>query len=465
MLRRIVFDQENNHQTKGLYRCEKPAQCNQVYLIFYAQHEFGDFLKKLSRYLDDHPEILGRLEADLISPESQSTGRKGLSVESIFRCLLLKQITGVSYEMLAFHLADSSTYRAFARLGSECRPGRSALSSNIRRLRPQTLQAVFEMLCVSSFEAGLIDIDLLRLDSSVVKSNIAPPLDSQLLDDGIRVLSRLFAKSRDMTGIRLRLTDYRKRSKSLTARIFYGKKADKDALYEQLIPLAKRVVRQSEKATEQVVQQGTGESTERWITKVIHYRQLLEQVVHQTEHRVIDGENVPASEKLVSLLEPHTDIIVKGRRDNEYGHKINLATDKSGLITAVLIEQGNPCDTERFIPLIESHKALYKCMPRTTIADGGYASQANIEQGNAQGIERVAFHKKKGIKLRAMSVQHKTLKKLRDFRAGIEGNISELKRAFGAGKALWKGEAGFMAFVWSSVISYNLTRWIRMSSG
>ena len=98
------------------------------------------------------------------------------------------------------------------------------------------------MLCVNAFAEGLIDTQLLRLDSSVIKSNMAPPLDSQLLDDGIRVLSRLFAKNRDMTGIKLRLTDYRIRSKSLAARIFYGKKAEKGALYEQLIPQAKRVV-------------------------------------------------------------------------------------------------------------------------------------------------------------------------------------------------------------------------------
>ena len=180
---------------------------------------------------------------------------------------------------------------------------------------------------------------------------------------------------------------------------------------------------------------------------------------------MFNGESVPAAEKLVSLFEPHTDIIVKGSRDIEYGHKLNLATDRSGLITAVMIEEGNPCDTERFIPLIEVHQTLYDGIPKTTIADGGYASQANIEKGNTLGIKQVAFHKKKGIMHRAMEVQQKTLKKLKDFRAGIVGNISELKRAFGAGKALWKYEDGFMAFVWSSVISYNLTRWVRMSSG
>lgn len=433
---------------------------------FYSQHEFSDFLRNLSDLLDAHPEILAELEQDLITQKAQATGRKGLSVESIFRCMLLKQITGVSYDMLAFHLADSNSYRSFARLDRDCRPGKSALSLNIRRMRPQTLKAIFERMGVNAVAQGIMNIDQLRIDSSVVKSNIAPPSDSQLLDDGIRVLSRLFAKSRDCTGVKLRLTDYRKDSRSLAARIFYGKKVEKDTLYADLIPLAKRVAKQSERAIEQVQRHcQCPQLSQPWIDQVMHYRQLLDRVIDQTERRVLNGEKVPATEKIFSLFEPHTDIIIKGLREIEYGHKINLATDKSGLITAFMIEKGNPCDTERFIPLVEAHQALYGCTPSTTIADGGYASQANIKAGKGLGIKRVAFHKKKGISVNMMGIKEKTLKKLRDFRAGIEGNISELKRAFGASKALWKGEDGFMAFVWSSVISYNLTRMVRLKSG
>ena len=132
--------------------------------------------------------------------------------------------------MLAFYLADSHSYRAFARLDRACRPGKSALSCNIRRPRPQTLKAVFDKLAVKTFDDGRMTIDTLRLDSTVVKSHIAPPLDSQLLDDGIRVLSRSFSMSRDCIGVKLRLTDHRKASRSLAARTFYGKKSGKSRL-------------------------------------------------------------------------------------------------------------------------------------------------------------------------------------------------------------------------------------------
>ena len=177
------------------------------------------------------------------------------------------------------------------------------------------------------------------------------------------------------------------------------------------------------------------------------------------------GESVPASQKLVSLFEPHTDIIVKGQRDIEYGHKVNLSTDRHGFITTLMIEAGNPKDSERFIPLLTQHKQLYGCLPSTTIADGCYASGNNVDTAKQMGVERVAFHKKAGVTLRQMGIKDKTLRKLRDFRAGIEGNISQFNRAFGAGKALWKGESGFMAYVWASAISYNLTRWVRLDSG
>jgi len=432
----------------------------------YTGHKFGDFLRKLSCLLDKRPEILARVAEDFQFKTLKATGRKGLSIESVFRCMLLKQITGDSYEKLAFHLSDSSSYRSFARLPGHYNPGKSALSNSIRRIPSQTLQRVFEVINQASFERGVLDIEQLRIDSTVVKSNIAPPLDSQLLDDGIRVLSRLFAKSRDETGVKLRLTDYRKQSKSLAARIFYGKNAEKEKLYAKLIPLAHRVIEQSDKAMEQVKRDCPDQALLRpWIEKVTHYRKLLVRVIDQTQRRVLQGEKVPATEKIYSLFEEHTDILIKGQRDIEYGHKINLSTDANGLITVLLIEQGNPCDTDRFIPILEAHQSLYQSVPGTTIADGGYACQKNIKAGKLLGVKRVGFHKKKGISLSEMGMKAKTLKALRNFRAGIEGNISELKRAFGAGKAIWKGKEGFWAYVWSSVISYNLTRLVRIQSG
>ena len=432
---------------------------------FYTEHEYGKFLEALSDLLDENTHILELIEADLLTPGTKPTGRIGLSVESIFRCMLIKQISQTTYDELSFLLADSQSYRTFARLDVGSQPKKSTLCENIRRLKPQILQTVFESLGIEFNENGLIDTETMRLDSTVVQSNIVSPSDSQLLNDGVRVLCRLFSKSKDQTGVKLRMVDYREQARKLSASIFYEKKSEKNKLYVPLIKIAEKVVKQSYRAVDQVQFKSTDKNAMIWICQVEHYQGLLENVIKQTTRRVINGEKVPSSEKLVSLFEPHTDIIVKSNREIEYGHKINLSTDKNGFITTLMIEEGNPADSERFLPILDEHERLYGCTPETTIADGCYASINNVNKAKEKGVKRPAFHKKRGISVSMMGIKEKTLKKLRAFRAGIEANISELKRSFGAGKATWKGESGFQAFVWASAISYNLTHRVRMDSG
>ena len=201
-----------------------------------------------------------------------------------------------------------------------------------------------------------------------------------------------------------------------------------------------------------------------WIADAEHYRSLLLKVVDQTQRRVFLAEKVPACEKIVSLFEPHTDIIVKTNRDVQYGHKINLATQGDGFVTYLNIEDGNPSDKSLYMPVLDSSTKDYGCVPMETVADGGYASQANVEQAREKGVDRAVFNKRCGLGYHQMGVKKKTFDRLRNFRAGVEGNISELKRALGMNKANWKGYDGFAAYVWSSALSYNLVRMVRFSS-
>lgn len=431
----------------------------------YSEHQHGAMLQKLSQRLDEHPQILDLVATDLIDALTAPVGRIGLSVESVLRCLLLKQLLRVSYEQLAFHLSDSMTYRAFTRL-SHLMPSRSGLQSTIRRIRPETLEQAHRMLTRSLLDQGVISLDALRIDSTVVASDIAPPSDSQLLNDAVRVMSRLLATSHSQTGVKIRFTDQRKSAKSLAFRIFNSKKADKDVLYPDLLKIARLVIKQAQRALDKVTEaSNVTQSQQAWCQKLAHYRALAQQVVTQTERRVILEERVPSSEKIVSLFEPHTDIIVKGFRDVQYGHKVNLSSDKSGFITAFSIEDGNPSDKDLFLPVLDYHASVLGQLPRAVVADGGYASQANVIAGRARGVKQVVFHKPVNVSLTAMGVKSKTFHALKHFRAGVEGNISELKRAFGASKARWKGHNGFKAFVWSCVLSYNLVRWARLDTG
>jgi IS5 family transposase len=199
----------------------------------------------------------------------------------------------------------------------------------------------------------------------------------------------------------------------------------------------------------------------KWFDSLVHYRDLTLRIIDQTERRIIHKEKVPSSEKIVSLFEDHTDIIVKGFRDTQYGHKINLSSEKNGFITYLSIEDGNPSDKDLFLPVLEFHQSILQTMPD---ADGGYASRKNVAEGRDIGVKRVVFYKPVGVSLQEMGAKQKTFDKLRNFRAGVEGNISESKRALGAGKAKWKGLDGFKTFVWSAVLSYNLVHLARLRS-
>jgi IS5 family transposase len=232
-------------------------------------------------------------------------------------------------------------------------------------------------------------------------------------------------------------------------------------LYRQLIQITRATLAYLRGAAAQLVLV-SNPAVELWQAAVRHYQPLVEQIITQSARRVLAGEPVPVRDKLVSLFEPHADIIIKGRRNVDYGHKLNLTTGKSGLILDLVIEAGNPADRERLLPMLERHIGLYGKAPRQAAADGGYASRDNLAQAKACGVRDMAFHKKSGLKIEDMVKSHWTYRKLRNFRAGIEAGISCLKRAYGLARCTWRGLDHFKAYVWSSVVAYNLALLARL---
>ncbi|MGH6915936.1 MAG: transposase, partial [Geminicoccales bacterium] len=144
------------------------------------------------------------------------------------------------------------------------------------------------------------------------------------------------------------------------------------------------------------------------------------------------------------------------------GHKLNLTTGRSGLILDLVIEAGNPADSERLLPMLERHIALYGQAPRQAAADGSYATHANLCQAKARGVRDMAFHKKRGLGIEDMVRSRWVYRKLRNFRAGIEADISCLKRAYGLARCTWRGLGHFKAYVWSSAVAYNLALFTRL---
>ena len=187
-----------------------------------------------------------------------------------------------------------------------------------------------------------------------------------------------------------------------------------------------------------------------------HYLDLTKKIIHQTERRVLRGETVPAAEKVLSLFEEHTDIIKKKRRETVFGHKLFLTGGVSGLMLDAEVVRGNPNDAGQFQPWMRRQYDLYGRWPRQVSCDGCFASRSNLEWAKKQGVQDVAFAKKRGLKVPEMVRSSWVYRQLRRFRAGIEGCISWLKRVFGLGRCTWKGWPHFQQYVYLSIVSFNL---------
>jgi IS5 family transposase len=233
---------------------------------------------------------------------------------------------------------------------------------------------------------------------------------------------------------------------------------DREALYRKLIKLSRKTRGYVDKAIEILDRFGEIEAVEilRLKGELKRILPLMKRVISQAERRVLKGEKVPAQEKLVSIFEPHTDIIVKDRRDTIFGHKVCLVGGKSGMILDLIMEKGNPADTDLFPDTLDRQIKLYGRAPRQVSTDAGFASKSNAKYAKKNGVKDVCFSKPVGHFLEKLVKSDWVRKQLLRFRAGIEGNISTLKRVLGLDRCNWSGWESFKCYVWLSVIGYNL---------
>jgi transposase, IS5 family len=429
----------------------------------FAGHQIGCELKAISDWLDGQRAVLSLVASDLRCEGRHPSGRRGLPAETVLRCAVLKQQRQLSYEELAFHLEDSASFRAFARLPLAWSPKKSVLQRTISAMRPETWEAVNRALVASAKQKKLEPGAKVRIDSTVTAALMHQPSDSALLWDAVRVMSRLLRQAAKLPGAAaFRWHDRRRLAKRCAVEIQYRRGTDnRRRRYRRLIA-ATHATRAALQRVAKRLSALAGVAAEHWRVQVDHYLPLIARILDQSERRVLHSQAVPAREKLVSLFEPHADIIVKGARDVQYGHKLNLVTGKSGLILDLVIEAGNPADAERFLPMLDRHIARCGTPPRQMAADGSYASRDNLNQAKARGVSDVAFHKKRGLAVTDMAKSAWVYRRLRNFRAGIEAGISCFKRAYGGGRCTWRGLDHFKAYVWSAVVAYNLVLFARL---
>jgi IS5 family transposase len=428
-----------------------------------VNHPHASELQMMNELIAARPEVIDLVYADLIRGlDDPERGREGMmTAEQVFKAVIIKQMSGYSYVELAFHLEDSKSYRAYCGFGiGDESPGPSTLQRDIKKLRPETLEAINRILLGVAVEQNIEKGRKVRVDCSVVESNIHHPTDSSLLEDCVRVLARLTGRAKEAFDLDINFINHSRRARKRALKILNTKQEKKQKKpYKDLLRVTHMSAGYAREAAQALRLHAVASFlpfAEEMAKELENYISLTEQVISQTERRVLHAEKVPADEKVFSIFEPHTDIIIKDRRDTYFGHKITLTGGASGLITDLVIEEGNPADSTLAVSMVERQKDIYGRAPRQAAFDGGFASKGNLAAIKLMGVKDVSFHKKRGLKIADMVKSTWVYKRLRNFRAGIEGMISFLKRGFGLRCCTWRGFASFKSYAWASVVTANL---------
>jgi transposase, IS5 family len=428
-------------------------------------------LQAIADFLDDHEEMIEAIRSDLRRGlKNPDTGRKGLTPQQVLRSLILMRVKNWDYRELRERIADGLTLRRFADFNTQPVPKHDAFQRAFSRVTPQTLRLVNDLLIEAAVAMGLEDGRKLRVDTTVVQTNIHHPTDNTLLWDAVRVVTRLVrqlaaAIERPIQGFRNRTRAARRRMQALQRMTTTQRQAHQRRKYRELIGIADEVVERARRGlrhTRKVRAKDpvTQLAVEELRRQIEHYCGLGERVIDQARRRVLQGEQVPNAEKIYSIFEPHTDLIKRGkvRTPLEFGHKVFLAESARGLITQYEVLNGNPCDEEHVEASLSRHKESFGSAPQVYGSDRGFFSEKNLAACERSGVEMVCIPQRGGAKSAEREAHEKSpaFKKGQRFRAGIEGRISVLFRGRGMKRCLAEGRQRFELLVGAAVLANNL---------
>ena len=358
-----------------------------------SDHPQAVELENISRILDANPTICDLAMQDLseVSKKASRSGARGMTADQVVRAAIVKQMLNFTYKELAFHIVDSNSLRRFMRIGIADKGfKKSVLNKNVKALSPQTWEAINGQLVDYADEEKIEKGREVRIDCTVVESNIHEPTDSSLLWDSVRVLTRLLHRAKEDFALRVSFQDHTRRAKRRLLGIMNSRsKKDRKIKYADLIKVTNKSIGYAQSAIEaidKVASISNGLIALR--LDLNRYCQLAARVVDQTHRRVMLGEDVPAADKVVSLFETHTDIIVKDRRDTFFGHKICLTGTASNLIVDCLIVDGNPADSNLTVDMLERQKQLYGQIPLEGSSRRWFCLQRQLEPGQSNADQR-----------------------------------------------------------------------------
>lgn len=400
------------------------------------------------------------------------TGRPGLTAEQTILSLILMRYKNWDYRELRERIADGYTLRRFTQFYSNPVPKHDAFNRAHHRLTPETMKLVNEAVVQGAVSAGLEDGDALRTDTTVTETDIHWPTDATLLWDTVRVLTRWMQDLRKIVPHEVpRFSNHtrvaRRRMLKLQRMTPSERERYQVSTYRELIAITQDVLDDARDAVE-ATKESCGQSSKDVLALEALRKQITDlcplghRVVDQARRRVIDGEQVPASEKIYSIFEPHTSLIKRGKvgKPIEFGHKVFLAESRHGLITQYLVLDGNPSDEGHVQPSVQCHKATFGSAPKLLADDRGFYSDANIKIAEHEGVACVCIPQRGGKKTAQRKAFEKSpeFKQGQRFRAGIEGTISVLFRGRGMKRCLAEGKTGFELLVGAAVLANNLMR-------
>jgi transposase, IS5 family len=429
-------------------------------------------LEAISKFLDSQHGMIERVRRDLVRGLKQPRkGRCGLTAPQVLRSLVVMRVKNWDYRELRERIADGVTLRQFTDFYCDPVPKHDAFNRGFNRLTPQTLKAVNDLVVQAAVGLGLEDGAKLRVDTTVVETDIHHPTDNTLLWDVVRVVTRLvgrLAKALEMRcikGFHDRRRSAHRRMYEIQRMTTRQRQERQTTIYRALIGIAEEVVASAKTALEKTATMRGKDlfaamAIDAIRDEIAHYCGLGEQVIDQARRRVLDGEQVPNAEKIYSIFEPHTDLIKRGkvRTPVEFGHKVFLAESAKGLITQYEVLKGNPTDEVHVAPSLKRHRRAFRRAPELYGADRGFFSEQNVAACVQGAVKTVCIPQRGGSKTPQRQAYERSaaFKQGQRFRAGIEGRISVLMRGRGMKRCRAEGAERFALFVGAAVLANNL---------
>jgi transposase, IS5 family len=401
--------------------------------------------------------------------KSKTRGRKATPAEVVLRMLLLKHVRDWSFETLSREVRANLVYREFTRIGGEKVPDDRTIGNLARQLGPEVIEKLHHRIVEIAQENKIAHGRKMRVDTTVVETDIHYPTDSSLLGDGVRVLTRIMKK---VTAVAGKVgTQMRDRSRSAKLKVLAIARASRNKTdqgrqkmeksYLQLLEITSRVVGQAKKFAAEIagcVKRGNRSVLNKAKKQLDEMIPRIQQVLRQTRERVLRG-NTKAEGKLLSIFETHSEVIRKGKanKPNEFGKLVLIQEAENQIVTHYKVCDQRPADSTLLEGCLEQHVEQFGHVPQQIAADPGFFSAANESKAHEIGVRRVSIPSlDTKSPARKQRQKQRWFKRLQKWRTGCEGRISVLKRRHGLRRSLYKGSGGVRRWVGLGVIADNV---------